>query len=489
MNDKLKVILLISLIFFIIIIINKPYLKKESLNHTNIKDAKILKYVPTENEILLLSEFDNKDITKFFENNFQSEDDTNLKNIKNGILSILGLDLLEDIKEFYDNEFAFIKPNYGQNNKEILLIFKVKANHKLNDIIEIKDDSYEENKIIEITEVDKLKYLPFILKTSDNYIICASNKDLISISLDFLKNQDLEKERREQLNKYKKLINNDKLLLITRNNFITKNIENNALSKKLNFLTLFEYQDNTINLKSYSFNSPQFNNQNGSNPISFKKSINGNYIYSNNTESFLLYDLSLLTNTLQKKIYQELKRKLNNRILIFNDKKDWILGVQKNKPESNIIEELAIIKTFHKDSYFINNNRYNIYSKNLLKSSENKVIYEKEDPIFTYESENFILISNNLSTLLMNIEEKKLLKQIILNEIDNFNILNDILIIKSPNNNQINKDILFLRYLNLLSANNLNFSLKNLIIEIKQEIPLDNPYIYTETDLNLSNNL
>jgi len=489
MNNKLQVTLLISLIFFAIVIINKPYFKKESLNNTNIKDSKILKYIPTENEILFLSEFDNKDITRFFENNFQSEDNKSLKNIKNGILSILGLDLLKDIKEFYDNEIAFILPNYDQNHKEILLIFKVKDNQELNDLIKIKDDSYTENEIIEITELDKLKYLTFILKTSDNYIICASNKDLITKSLESLKNKNLEKERKEQLNKYKQLINNDKLLLITRNNFIIKNIGKHSLSKKLDFLTLFEYQDNTINLKSYSQNSPQFNNQIGSNNISFKRSINGNYIYSINNESFLLNDLSLLTNTLQKQIYQELKEKVNNRILIFNDKKDWILGFPKNELKSNIMDELATIQTFHKDSYFINNNRYNIYSKNLLKSLENKVIYEKEDPIFTYESEDFILISNNLNTLLINIEEKKLLKQIISNEIDNINILNDILIIKSPNNSQINKNIPFLRYINLFSANNLNFSLKNLIIEIKQEIPLDNPYIYTETDLNLSNNV
>ena len=114
----ISIILLLSLLLFF-------GFKKISANQnkeqiTNIEQLNILKYLPENNKLLFISNFDTSNIKN-------NKNDTNLKNqdnfvlIKDSILNYLGIDLgnnkLEDI---YNNELII---SAFDNNKNIMMIF------------------------------------------------------------------------------------------------------------------------------------------------------------------------------------------------------------------------------------------------------------------------------------------------------------------------------------------------------------------------------
>ena len=174
---KLRVVaitLLLTLLLFFGFKKVSPNKNKEQ--STNIEQLNILKYIPENNKLLFIS---NLDFLNIVNNN---EKDKNLKNqdnfvlIQESILDYLGIDLgnnkLEDI---YNNELAI---STFENNKklkdDILIIFKIKPEKTIEDLLNLPNKIDQIDEIISINRENKINLLNCIYRTEDNYIIASS---------------------------------------------------------------------------------------------------------------------------------------------------------------------------------------------------------------------------------------------------------------------------------------------------------------------------
>jgi len=325
------IILLLSLLLFLGF--KKVSTNKNKEQSTNIEQLNILKYAPENNKLLFISNLDSFNIVN------NNEKDKNLTNkndfflIKDSILDYLGIDLgnnkLEDI---YNNELII---STFENNKklknDIFIVFKIKPDKNLDDILNLSNQIYQNNEIIPIYRENKINFLNYIYQTKDNYIIASSDKKLILTSI---KSSNDPKEKKFKYERQLSGLKNEKNILFT-NKFWESILFNKEIFTENNediIATTFDLKNKRLILKSYLLN-----NKKNLDLITYDKLINGDHNYENNPEVSIFSDiknfdkyLKPLINDFELSFFEEFNKNVNQDILILNSKKDWLITFEKN---------------------------------------------------------------------------------------------------------------------------------------------------------------
>ncbi|MDC3019887.1 hypothetical protein OAZ97_02270, partial [Prochlorococcus sp. AH-736-E15] len=192
---RLRIIAIILLLFLLIFIgFKKVYANNNKEQITNIEQLSILKYVPKDNKILFISNLDSLNIINKIEKDKNPKNLENFFLIKDSVLDYLGIDLGKNkLEDIYNNELII---STFENNKkakdDILLIFKMKSEKTIDDILNLPNKIDQVDKIISINRENKLNFLKFIYRTEDNYVIASSDEKLIKNSIN--SNKDLKKK-------------------------------------------------------------------------------------------------------------------------------------------------------------------------------------------------------------------------------------------------------------------------------------------------------
>ncbi len=456
------------------------------VSQNDISELKILKYLPKDNKTFFISNTKSSKITNAIRTNFETTNQEKLVLVKNSILAYLGLDLgtykLEDI---YNNELAITThDNPEKKIDDVLIIFKIKGNKDIDDILNLTNKIDEPDKLITISRENKLNYLKYIYRTNDNYIITSSNKTLI---LDALQSINLEKKYIS----FKEILNNFKN---EHNIFLTNNFKTNELLNKKNYslkkedylVTLIDLKDKEIILKSYLVN-----NKKNLDFISYKKmdTVNildkKNYqlsIYNNLLDSNKHLD-NIEINSFEKGIIKELNNKLKYNLLFLSSDNNWLVIYDKNYLP---IENIKLLEDFNKNSLENNNNIYTMYSKDILEKEQNTIKQSNYKKIFLVETDNLNFISNTL------VNEADI--DLISNEFFSLRgdshakyFLNKKLNLRNPYYIQT-KNFSYLENINYFFKNIINLSITEFKAIIKQSIPETAPFYYAETNFKIFNN-
>ena len=277
MNNNLKKIIIVFFTFFLAIFILNSFIRESKTNESDITNMNILNYVPSNYEFTILFKSTNSDIRKYINENISNEKQDEINIIKNSIISYLGFDLQDKIEDLYDNELALTFVKNKLNTNDILLIFKIKKDKGIQNIINIEKRLNTFNKIIEIKRNGKKNYISHIFQTKDNYIIASSNKSLIDSSLESKNNTKMFLSKNlipDNIN-----LNAIKLLSISKNPL---NLES-QISNEL--ITIINMEDNKIKLRSFSQNISKINTKIINNQIDNIKDI----IFSNNYSHYKQY--------------------------------------------------------------------------------------------------------------------------------------------------------------------------------------------------------
>jgi hypothetical protein len=279
------------------------------------------------------------------------------------------------------------------------------------------------------------------------------------------------------------------------NIFLTNNFKTNELLNKKNYslrkedylVTLFDFKDKEIILKSYLVN-----NNKSSDIISYKNmdTVNildkKNYqlsIYNNLLDSNKYLD-NIEINSFEKGIIKELNNKLKYNLLFLSSDNNWLVIYDKNYLP---IENIKLLEDFNKNSLVNNNNNiYTIYSKDELIKEENIIKQSNYKKIFLVETDNLNFISNTL------VNEADI--DLISNEFFSLRgdshakyFLNKKLNLKNPYSIQT-KNFSYLENINYFFKNIINLSIIEFKAIIKQSIPETAPFYYAETNFKIFNN-
>ena len=250
----LIIILLLSLLLFFGF--KKVSANKNKDQSTNIEQLNILKYLPEENKLLFISNLDSFNII----NNIKI--DKNPKNkdifllIKDSILDYLGIDLSNNkLEDIYDNEIIISTfKNDKKLKDDILIIFKIKPEKTIDDILNLPNKIDQIGKIISIKRENKINFLNFIYRTKDNYIIASSDEKLIKSSIN--PSNDFKKKKFQYAGEFFGL-ENEKNILFT-NKFWESIFFNEEIFSENNqdiVATTFDLKDKHLILKSYLLNN------------------------------------------------------------------------------------------------------------------------------------------------------------------------------------------------------------------------------------------
>jgi len=254
---KLKVVAIILLLSLLLFFgFKKISANKNKEESTNIEQLNILKYAPENNKLLFISNLDSFNIVN---NNEKDKNSTNKDNfflIIDSILDYLGIDLgnnkLEDI---YNNELIISTfENDKKLKDDILIVFKIKPEKNLDDILHLSNKIDQTNEIIPIFRENKLNFLNFIYRTEDNYIIASSDKKLIRNSIN--SSNDF-KENKFQYEGELLGLKNEKNILFT-NKFGGSIFFNKEIFTGNNediIATTFDLKNKNLILKSYLLNN------------------------------------------------------------------------------------------------------------------------------------------------------------------------------------------------------------------------------------------
>ena len=486
MNLNIKItliVLLLSLCFFFGFIKIANY--RKAFNNTTTEELKILQYVPENHKLLFISNAELSKIISNIKKESNEKDLYNLTIIKNSILGYLGIDPGENkLEDIYNNELAISTYTNNEDVKEdILIVFRIKQNKKLNDLLNLNNKIDQSNEIVSIYRENKLNYLKFIYKTRDNYIIASSDKNLILNSLDY--HDNFKKEYDNSVNLIENFGNKKNILLRkkSKTNFFLEDDIYQTNEEDM-IATFFEYKDKNIITHSYLINN--------------KKNINI-YSYDNKTNLSKLdqkdYQLSIFSNLKSVLDYmknlneyeinflKELDKNLNQNILLLSSNQDWIILFENKNKKTLDINNLKKIKPLVSDSLAKNTNIYTIYSKNFLNEEDGSIKQVNYRDIFSVKSEKFTALSNNLNKIIdLDSVSKEFFE--LNNEIDERDFLYQRIYLENskPNKSQ-----------NFYSFNDLNFLLKYIVnfkneksIEIKKQLfPEKTPLFYQETSLKL----
>ncbi len=455
------------------------------VSQDDISELKILKYLPKDNKTFFISNTKSSKITNAVRTNFETTNQDELVLVKNSILAYLGVDLgINKLEDIYNNELTIT--TYDNKEKEIddiLIIFKIKENKNIDDILNLPNKIDEPDKLIKIFRENKLNYLKYIYRTNDNYIITSSNKTLI---LDSLKSINIEKKYIS----FKEVLNNFKN---EHNIFVTNNFKTNELLNKQNYsprkedflVTLFNFKDEEILLKSYLVHNKQsFDN------ISYKNMNTVNMLDKTNYQ-IAIYNLldsnkyldNIEINSFEKEFIKEINNNLKQDVLFSSSDNNWLLIYDKNNFS---IERIKLLEDFNKNSLENNNKIYTMYSKDILEKEENTITQSNYKKIFLVETDNLNFISNTL------VNEADI--DLISNEFFSLRgdshakyFLNKKLNLRNPYYIQT-KNFPYLENINYFFKNIINLSITEFKAIIKQSIPETAPFYYAETNFKIFNN-
>ena len=454
--------------------------KSNNLNNSEIKSNKISTFIPDNNELLFYSNYKNNQINKFIKQKFSNKDIKKINMIKNGLISYFGFDIKDNLNDLFDGEFVLSTFKKINKKREVLIILKTKNEIDLNKILNIKDNNYNVNELIEISRPKTLNLITHIIQTNDNFIICASNKDLIDESLRAINNNKLTKTREQKFKYYQTILNNKKLFLFTNKQFYDLVNIRPFNFKNINYLTQFYLENNKLVLNSFSLNNnDKFLNNNNLN-IQEKDGI---ILFANDINIYKDFLNSAVKNQFYKELFKDISQIIKEKIFIKIKSNNWVIGFKR--PINNFsIDQLTSLNDFHQDKFKNNNYTYTIYSKNNLKFLDQKIIYNSERPIFVYESNNFTFLSNDLSELL-NASDPLILDNILQAKTSEF-ILDDNLIIRDFNNRIYDDFLNIFDSLNYFTADGLSLSLDTLESKTIQKIPETIPSIQLKTYIKFS---
>ena len=105
---KLRLVVIIILLSLLIFVgFKKVSANKNKEQSTNIEQLNILKYVPENNKLLFISNFENFNIVNNNKKDKNPNKQDNFVLIKDSILNYLGIDLGKNkLKDIYDNELV-----------------------------------------------------------------------------------------------------------------------------------------------------------------------------------------------------------------------------------------------------------------------------------------------------------------------------------------------------------------------------------------------
>ncbi len=336
---------------------------------TNNQGVNILKYLPEDSKLSFFSNLNNFNIINNIEKDKNSKNQNNFVLIKDSILDYLGIDLgnnkLEDI---YNNELIFSTfENKKKQKDDILIVFKIKPDKTIDDILNlpIKIDQTEE--IIPIFRENKINLLNFIYRTGDNYIIASSDKNIIKNSIkssnDFKETQF--KYRQELFG-----LKNKKNILFSKK-FVKSIFFNNEIFPDNNedvVATTFDLKNKNLILKSYLLN-----NKKNIDILSYDNLINKENKTDSNSEISIFSNiknfdkyLNPIINDFEYSLIEELNQNANQKILILNSKKDWLMTFEKNTDDQVDLSAMKKVKDFNKFTLNKNGDIYSIYSKDIL---------------------------------------------------------------------------------------------------------------------------
>ncbi len=484
---KLKVIaiilLLSLLLFFGFKKISANKIKQQS---TNIEQLNILKYIPDNNKLLFISNLDSLNIIN------NNEKDKNLKNqdnfvlIKDSILNYLGIDLGKNkLEDIYNNELIISTfENNKKHKDDILLVFKIKPEKTIDDLLNLPEKIDQIDEIISINRENKLNFINFIYRTKDNYIIASSDKKFIKNSIN---SSNGLKEKKFQYEGELFGLKKEKNILLT-NKFWDSILFNKEIFTENNediIATTFDLKNKHLILKSYLLN-----NKKNIDTFTYDKLINKDNTNEENLEISIFSDvenfdkyLKPLINDFELNFFEEFNKNLNQNILILNSNKDWLITFEKNNEGQFDLSTLKKLKDFNKYTLKKNEDIYSIYSKDILEEKDDVIKQLTYENIYSIESENLQIISNYL------IDGKKLEK--ISKKFFNFKSNKDksaFLYSKVDIKNGNSKKIEYfsdLQDLNFLIRNVLKISNEESLEIIRQTIPEKNPILYTERILKI----
>jgi len=480
----IAIILLLSLLLFFGF--KKVSTNKNKEQSTNIEQLNILKYAPENNKLLFISNLNSFNIVN---NNEKEKNPTNKDNfflIKDSILDYLGIDLgnnkLEDI---YDNELII---STFENNKEleddILIVFKIKPEKTIDDLLNLPNKIDQIDKIISINRENKIYFLNYIYRTEDNYIIASSDKKLIKNSIN--SSNDF-KEKKFQYEGELFGLKNQKNILFTKNFGESIFFDNEIFTDKSEDIvaTTFDLKNKHLILKSYLVNDKK-----NIDIVAYDKFINKENTNKDNPEISIFSDiknickyLKPLINDFELNLFEEFNQNDNQNILILNSNKDWLITFEKNNEDQFDLSALIKLKDFNKYTLKQNEDIYSIYSKDILEEKDDVIKQLTYENIYSIESGGLQIISNYL------IDGKKLEKISkkffnLKNNEDKSTFLFSKVDIKDSNSNKIEYFSNF-QDLNFLIKNILKISNEESLEIISQSIPEENPILYRETILNI----
>ncbi len=476
----LAIILLLSLLLFFGF--KKVTANKNNEQSTNIEQLNILKYIPENNKLLFIS---NSDSFNIVNNNEKDKNPTNQDNfilIKDSILDYIGIDLgnnkLEDI---YNNELII---STFENNKklkdDILIVFKIKPEKTIDDLLNLPNKIDQIDKIITINRENKINFLNCIYRTNDNYIIASSDKKLIKNSIN--SSNDF-KEKKFQYEGELFGLKNEKNILFTKkfgeSIFFNKEIftENNEDI----IATTFDLKNKSFILKSYLLN-----NKKNIDILTYDKLKNKENTYEDNHEISVFSDiknfdkyLKPLINDFELDFFEEFNQNDNKNIFFLNSNKDWLITYEKNKEDQFDLSTLKKLKDFNKYTLKQNEDIYSIYSKDILEEKDDVIKQLTYENIYSVESRDLQIISNHLidgkklekiSKNYLNLKSNKDKSTFLYSKVD----------IKNGNSNKF-EYFSNLQDLNFLIRDILKISNEESLEIIRQNIPEKNPILYTET--------
>jgi len=479
MNNKLKNLILIILTFLFVILLLNIFNKRIEKNNSDITNMQILNYVPSNYDLTILSNSTNNNINRYLNKNISEKKRDEINVIKNSIISYLGFNLQEKIDNIYDNEFALTFFVDKTNKIDILLIFKLKENKDINNIINIDEELNKSDQIIELKRPGKLNYISHIFRTKDNYIIASSKKKLIDSALQSNNSKDILSKNLIPNN-----VNLNDIKLLSISKYSNPKNNSNSQTQTINkLITIVNSEDKKIKIRSFSANTNEINTKILNNQIDNVKDIISTNKYSTHRQNinFLYNEIN------QKDFIESISQELNEQLLFITNNNDWVLCFKNKIPYKILIDQFESLSKYKREDLNIENIHYSIYTNDSLKIKDNNVIYEKENPIFSLRDEENTYISNNFDDLL-NIAEKTSLADQYLqtnNEIESYKyIINDTYFIKNINKKQLIKYYKSLKNLQYFINTEL-FTFEDTYINIKQTIPDLVEKVYLESTIKI----
>jgi len=372
---------------------------KNKEQSTNIEQLNILRYIPENNKLLFISNLDSFHIVNNNERDKKSKNQDEFVLIKDSILDYLGIDLgnnkLEDI---YDNELII---SFFENNKkhkdDILIIFKIKPEKTIDDLLNLPNKIDQIDEIISINRENKINFLNCIYRTDDNYIIASSDKKLIKNSIN--SSNDF-KEKKFQYEGELFGLKNQKNILFTKkfgeSIFFDKEIFTNKNEDIV--ATTFDLKNKHLILKSYLLNSKK-----NIDILAYEKLRKKENAHEDNPEVSIFSEIKFFDkylkpfiNNFEQSFFEDFNHNANQNILILNSKKDWLITFEKNTEDQFDLGALKKLKDFNKYTLKQKEDIYSIYFKDILEEKDNVIKQVTFENIYSIESGGLQIISNHL---------------------------------------------------------------------------------------------